>query len=209
MLHAGAVKKNQSAHIFLGPQGSGKTFYILNKIIKGYSFLGDEYIFINKDAQCLSFPRPVNFKKFHKKHYILAFKHNWKSLNFLSKFKWILKEFFKTLLFRSNWKPMIRLRINKIYPYVKIIKKTKINKLHNNFKKRKDFINQNLNLSMSKTVLDDIQFEIINRINPLCKYIINSKDKFIRSVIADIKKYEKSKIEIIKSFIYKVKESKF
>ena len=52
----------------------------LNKINEGYSFLGDEYVFLKRDAECLSFPRAINFKKFHNKHYKLAFKYNWNSL---------------------------------------------------------------------------------------------------------------------------------
>ena len=65
MLHGGAVSKKNKTHIILGPQGSEKPF-CLKKINEGYSFLSDEYIFVNKDANCLSFPRPVNFKFYHK-----------------------------------------------------------------------------------------------------------------------------------------------
>ena len=47
MLHGGAVSKKNKTHIILGPRGSGKTFFVLKKINEGYSFLSDEYIFVN------------------------------------------------------------------------------------------------------------------------------------------------------------------
>ena len=203
MLHAGAVKKNKTSHIILGPQGSGKTLYTLNKINEGYSFLGDEYVFLKRDAECLSFPRAINFKKFHNKHYKLAFKYNWNSLKVSKKIQWIFKQLLKTMLLRPNWKPMIRLRLGKVYPHIKIINKTKINKIIFNFQNKRKISNKKLYSYYPKIILENIQFEMISRFISIYKYITFPKDEFLRKVIADIKKAERNKIAIIRSFIYK------
>ena len=205
MLHGGAVSKKDKTHIILGPQGSGKTFFVLKKINEGYSFLSDEYIFVNKDANCLSFPRPVNFKFYHKNFYKKAFKYYWNNLKFLSKLKLIFKETLKTLFLRSRWQPMIRLRINKVYPKVLVINKAKINVIHSNYKKNENFNKKVPNLIALQTIIGDIQFEMKNRFYSILNYINKTNDLFIKKVVNDIKKNEKYKIEIIKSFMYKVR----
>jgi hypothetical protein len=204
MLHGGAIKKGKSSHLILGPQGSGKTLYTLNKINEGYSFLGDEYVFLDKNAKCLSFPRSVNFKKFHKKHYKLAFTYNWNSLKIFSKIIWFFKQLIKTALLRPNWKPMIRLRLSKVYPRVRIANKTKINKIIFNFNNKKKLSYKKIYSRYPKIILKNVQFEMINRFNAIYKYISFPKDEFLRKVITDIKKLENNKIDIIKSFIYKI-----
>lgn len=203
MLHAGAVKKNNSSYIFFGPQGSGKTLYTLNKIKQGYSFLGDEYILLNKNGDCLSFPRAVNFKKFHNKHYKLAFNYKWNSLKISEKLKWFFKQIIKTIILRPDWKPMIRIRIGKVYPKTIITRKTKINNIIFNFKNKGKIHGRVLILKYSKIILKNIQFEIINRFISIYKYIFIPKDSFLKKVIKDINELEKNKIDIIKSFLYK------
>ena len=202
MLHAGAVKKKNSSHLILGPQGSGKTLYALNKIREGYSFLGDEYIFLKNKAECLSYPRPVNFKKFHHNHYHIAYNYWFRSLKKTEKFKWFFKQILKSMLFKAEWKPMIRLRINRIYPKAKIVIKTKINKVI------LKFVNSNVAKSdflsfYPKIILKNVQFEMINRFISIYKYIFLPKDIFLKKVISDINKLEKNKIKIIKKFLYK------
>lgn len=204
MLHASGIKKNAVAELFLGPQGSGKTLHALDKIAQKYSFLSDEYIFINKDAKCLSFPRAINFKRFHNNHYKFAFNYFWNNKDLFFKIKFFIKAFIKLILLKSNWRPMIRLRVGKVYPKVKIIKKTKINKVIFNFKKNNKIYKTNNILIFSKIILRDIQFEMKNRIISFFNYIFIPKDQFIRKVISDIKLIEKNKIKIINSFLYKI-----
>jgi len=203
MLHAGAVKKGNSSNIILGPQGSGKTFYALDKIKEGYSFLGDEYILLNDKGICSSFPRPINFKKFHQNHYHEAFYYKWKSLRNLEKFKWFFKQIIKTFLLRADWQPMIRLRIGRVYPKTKIVIKTKINKIILKFGNKKKISKSMLSSFYPRIILKNVQFEMINRFISIYKYIFTPKDTFLKKVISDINKLEKSKIKIIKSFLLK------
>ena len=100
---------------------------------------------------------------------------------------------------------MIRLRINKVYPNVPVINKAKINVIHSNFKKNEIFNKKVPNLIALQTIIGDIQFEMKNRFYSILKYINKTNDLFIKKVVNDIKKNEKYKIEIIKSFMYKVR----
>ena len=208
MLHAGAVKKNNYSYIIFGPQGSGKTLYTLNKIKEGYSFLGDEYIFLNKYGECLSFPRAVNFKKFHNSHYKLASNYKWNSLKMIEKFKWFFKQLIKTIILRPDWKPMVRLRINRIFPETKIVHKTKITNIIFNFKNNRKIKESIITSRYPKMILKNIQFEMVNRFISIYKCIFIPKDVFLKKIIADTRKLEKNKIEIIKSFIYKSHKEK-
>ena len=57
----------------------------------------------------------------------------------------------------------------------------------------------------TKNGQDVFQFEMKNRFYSILKYINKTNDLFIKKVVNDIKKNEKYKIEIIKSFMYKVR----
>ena len=203
MLHAGAVRKKNNSILILGPQGSGKTLFTLNKLKEGYSFLGDEYVFINKNAECLSFPRALNFKKFHKNHYKIAFKYKWSSLNISEKLIWIVKQLVKTILLRPDWKPMVRLRLGRIYPKVQIVPKTKINKIIVNFKNKEKLIRNDLMNLYTKAILENIQSEMKWRFFSIYKSFFVPKDVFLKKVISDINRLEKNKLKIIKNFMRK------
>ena len=203
MLHGGAVRKKSNSILILGPQGSGKTLYTLNKTKEGYSFLGDEYILINRNAECLSFPRALNFNKFHKNHYKIAFKYKWNSLKISEKLIWILKQLIKTILLRPDWKPIVRLRLGRVYPKVQIVPRAKINKIVLNFKNRKKLIRNDLITLYTKAILENIQSEMKWRFFSIYKSIFVPKDVFLKKVILDINRLEKNKLKIIKNFIRK------
>ena len=184
MLHAGAIKKKQNAQLIFGPQGTGKTYEILKKINYGYDFLGDEYVFINNSKKCLAYPRKVNFKKYHEPYYKLAFTRYWHSINFNEKL-FLTKEFLKTLLFRSNWKPLIRLKIRKVFPRVSIVRYAYINSVISKFNFA---INNKNKTKLIKHLITDIQYEMLNRFKIPVSCFKKINDKFMKKFLIKLKK---------------------
>ena len=119
------------------------------------------------------------------------------------KLKWLFKQLIKTIILRPNWKPMVRLRISRIFPETKIVNKTKITNIIFNFKNNRKIKESIKTSRYPKMILKNIQFEMVNRFISIYKYIFIPKDVFLKKIIADTRKLEKNKIEIIKSFIYK------
>jgi len=205
MLHAGGIVKNSKTLVVSGTQGSGKTSEVLNGVAKGSDFLGDEYIFVNENGECLSFPRCINFNKYHGKHYELAFKINWKNLSLLKKIKWLLKEFFKSILLRPNWKPTIRMKLSKIYNFIKVPKKVKAHVLL--VKKNKFDTNKNEqwnDLNYCNFLLENIRFEIINRMKPYLDSLSTLQDDFINEIKFHVMNVEKNRKTILSLFLKSV-----
>jgi hypothetical protein len=63
IIHAGAVKKDESLLFFPGFSGSGKSTTTALFVLHGWEFLGDDLIFINlKDKKIYPYPLPLRLK---------------------------------------------------------------------------------------------------------------------------------------------------
>jgi hypothetical protein len=129
MLHAGAVSEGSYGTIVSALQAGGKTLEILNKVSKGADFLGDDIIFINSKANCLSHPRRVNFNPYHNEHYKKISVIDNQQKKIITKLKLNSKRFILRFLLNRKPNTTIRRSISDIYPEVKFSKNVYINKL--------------------------------------------------------------------------------
>jgi len=63
-IHACAVSKNNQAYLFAARSGAGKTTASLHFIERGFKFLGDDYVILNK-GDVLCFPTPLNMFRYN------------------------------------------------------------------------------------------------------------------------------------------------
>lgn len=64
LIHAGVVKKNDNGYIVYAHSGFGKTTFVLSLVLRGYTFLSDEYCPIKADSLIIEpFNRRVGIKK--------------------------------------------------------------------------------------------------------------------------------------------------
>ena len=59
VVHGSCVSKDNKAYLFTGQSGSGKTLTALYAVEKGFNFLGDDFVILNKN-KVLSFLSPLN-----------------------------------------------------------------------------------------------------------------------------------------------------
>jgi len=67
MLHASAVEREGNVYIFCGVSGSGKTSLAFRLSNDGYSFLGDDAIFISRTGEVFSYAKRVHYFSYLKK----------------------------------------------------------------------------------------------------------------------------------------------
>ena len=61
-LHASAAGQADSVRLCVGPQGAGKTEFVLQEVGKGLKFLGDDLVLVDRSASCLCYPKRMNIK---------------------------------------------------------------------------------------------------------------------------------------------------
>ncbi|MBF0215755.1 MAG: glycosyltransferase [Candidatus Omnitrophica bacterium] len=61
MIHASAVAGAGGGYIFTAVSGAGKTTLAFNLVRDGYSFLGDDLVFLGEDRKVYSYPKRVHF----------------------------------------------------------------------------------------------------------------------------------------------------
>jgi hypothetical protein len=109
-VHAAAVtNQNNEVILFPGAGGVGKTA-LLGELFKskGYRILGDDLILINRNGQCLSFPRDFVLKDYHKDVYPEIFNKPGNTMGFGNKIKHLLKNIIKALPFFESTKRMLK-----------------------------------------------------------------------------------------------------
>jgi hypothetical protein len=67
LVHAAGVTKDGRAYVFPARGSAGKTTLALNLVYKGYGYLGDDYVILNKD-KALSYGTWLHVFNYHLKH---------------------------------------------------------------------------------------------------------------------------------------------
>jgi len=62
-IHAASLAINDSATIFAGDSGAGKSTICTKGVLSGCTYLSDEFALINPDGKILPFPRPLQWGK--------------------------------------------------------------------------------------------------------------------------------------------------
>jgi DNA polymerase III delta prime subunit len=65
LVHASVLEKDGDGMMFAGTGHVGKTSLALMLIRKGYSYLGDDLVIVNKDGTVLAYPEPIRFQEQH------------------------------------------------------------------------------------------------------------------------------------------------
>jgi hypothetical protein len=85
LVHASVLEKDDNGVMFAGTGHVGKTSLALMLIRKGYSYLGDDLVIVNKDGTVLAYPEPIRFQEQHLQMISESVKNSFNHKNWLKR----------------------------------------------------------------------------------------------------------------------------
>jgi hypothetical protein len=113
MVHASAVGDGDKIYLFSGSSGAGKTSLAFRFLNIGYSFLGDDVIFVSLDGVVFSYPKRVHYFSYLKKKN--TFLRVPKDKAFLSGLREMVRGVLQ-VLFKENFYLSTRIRADLLFP---------------------------------------------------------------------------------------------
>jgi len=220
LVHAACVSLNNKGVLLPAWKSVGKTELALKLVESGFSFLGDDKVWLNKENKVLSYPRYVVIKESNAESFVdvtgkmYLFKKKIKSKLLLDERNGKIFMFYNAVISKLIKLPVFHLPIEKLYPNSKTIKSVKLSSVFYLTKHEKTTVKQmsRESLQTSMKSINNLEwnsylFDFVNSHDLICSKA-NSWSNLLLELIKSEEEIIEESIDLEKTYELNLQENR-